>query len=55
MNAKKFLAILVLTFTIVALLVSCGNNNKNNHEHEYTNWSIKTAPVPWVKVGKISR
>ncbi len=45
MNAKKILAILVLTFTMVALLVSCFPDVQENHEHEYTNWNIQTSPT----------
>ena len=45
MNAKKILAILVLTFTMVALLASCFPDVQDNHEHEYTNWNIQTSPT----------
>ena len=46
MNAKKFLAILVLTFTMVAVLTCCDILfPAEEHEHVYSNWSIQTAPT----------
>ncbi|MBQ8414299.1 MAG: InlB B-repeat-containing protein [Clostridia bacterium] len=46
MNAKKILAILVLTFTMVAVLTCCDILfPAEEHEHVYSNWSIQTAPT----------
>lgn len=45
MNAKKILAMLVLVFSMVALLASCFVETEDKHEHEYTNWSIQTPPT----------
>ena len=46
MNAKKFLAMLVLVFTMVSLITSCSYILPLfNHEHEFTNWNIQTPPT----------
>ena len=55
MKAKKFLAMLVLVFTMVSLITSCSYILPLfNHEHEYTNWNIQTPPTeknPGVAIG----
>ena len=41
MNAKKFLAMLVVILTMVLLVTGCGDK----HEHEYADWTIQTPPT----------
>ena len=50
MNAKKILAMLVLTLMLVALFTSCESlgdifGPKDEHEHEYAGWTIQTPPT----------
>ena len=41
MNAKKFLAMLVVILTMILLVTGCGDK----HEHEYADWTIQTPPT----------